>query len=350
MKRLYDMPIGIRFAIGCACLLSPLISSAGTFVAHDVKVLNPADSILLAGTVSEPAEGTVSAVLVMATGSGLQNRDEEAFGKKPFKVIAEKLSADGFAVLRMDDRGFGESEGAETVANATNDDFKSDVEAGIEYMKALYPGKKIGILGHSEGGTTAIRIAASHPESIDFIITLAAPAWPGDSIVVSQSRALAMAIQGKWDGEATQKNLVEIAKSSLPDIQKRIAMMTVAGEAFGEAAKLPQVQQNMLQQVNAMISPWYVATLRYNPANDIKNIKIPWLALNGAKDLQVLPGNLLTIKQLNPDADTRELPGLNHLFQHCSSGLPQEYAGIIEDISADIPQIISQWLNAEVCK
>lgn len=313
------------------------------FAAEEVEVWNPVDSIRLAGTLTVPTHSPKGAV-VLATGSGLQNRDEEAFSHRPFKVLAEHLSVNGFAVLRMDDRGFGQSEGAELIATSTTDDFARDIACGLDFVRSRFPNLPAGVLGHSEGGTIAIKLASNPNTRCDFIITLAAPAWSGDSIIMSQSRAIATQMTGRWDGEQAERKILDIAKSPLPQFVKRANVSVILNETLGEVAKIPEVQQSLKAQLDVMVSPYYVAMLTYDPSADIRSINVPWLALNGDKDLQVLPANLHTISRLNPSATTVMLPNHNHMFQNCTTGLMQEYPLIPEDLSQQTLNEVTDWL------
>lgn len=316
---------------------------AAGFTERDVTVANDAAGIALAGTLTEPCDGELRGAVVLATGSGAQDRDETIFGHKPFKVIAEHLSSAGYAVLRMDDRGVGESGG--DFKTAVTDDFVSDIRSGLRYLDSCYVDLPTGVIGHSEGGTIAIKCAVAD-KNCDFIVTLAAPAWAGDSIIMSQSRALAVALTGKWDAETRQRRLLDIAKSYQPDFQARIALFAAMSEMTGEAAQLPAVKTQISQQIDALLSPWYRAMLRYDPADDISRVTVPWLALNGTLDCQVLPGNLDTIAMLNPAAETMLLPGLNHLFQTCTTGLPMEYQSLTEPISPALLSALTRWLTS----
>lgn len=328
-----------RILLGLA-LMAGISASAGDFKAEDVKVVNPKAGITLAGTVTAPATGTPRAALVMATGSGPQDRDETVFGHKPFKTIAEYLSANGYAVLRMDDRGVGDSEGERLMA--TTDDFTTDIAAGLAWVDSCYAGVPKGVIGHSEGGIIALKSAPD----CDFIITLAGPAWSGDSIVMSQSRAAALAVTGRWDAEDLQRRILSTLKSPMADFQARITVTSLISQAYGSMASMAGVQDQIAQQVDAVVSPWYRSFLRYDPADDARAVSVPWLALNGSKDTQVLPANLSTFKELNPAVEAVELPGLNHLFQNAGTGLPNEYAAISEDFAQSALDAILLWLNA----
>ncbi len=320
-----------------------MTAAAQSFTEQDVKVYNTQHNITLGGTLTMPDGDKPKAGLVLATGSGQQNRDEEIMGHKPFKAIAEYLSARGYAVLRIDDRGVGESGG--NPATSTTDDYVVDISAAMDKLDSCLTVKvPIGVLGHSEGGTVAIKIANDNPEC-DFIVTLGAPAWSGDSIVMSQARAIATAMLGRWDGEATQRRILNLIKSETPTIMVRTSLYQILSEQLGEMAKMPEIQKQLSQQIEVLCSPWYREMIKYDPADDIRSVSVSWLALNGSKDIQVLPENLSTISSLNPEVTTRLMEGHNHLMQHCSTGLMQEYASIPEDISEDVLAEICKWLD-----
>ncbi len=315
---------------------------AWAFSSKDVSVHNVSDNVVLAGTITLPDDGEPRAAIVMATGSGAQDRDEAVAGHKPFKAIAEYLSGRGYAVLRMDDRGVGGSTGARE--NVTTSSNVRDVEAGLAWLDSAYNDVPAGVIGHSEGGIIALRTAAENPKC-RFIVTLAGPAWKGDSLIMAQSRALAMAVMGKWDGEAQQRALLAIAESDRPEFLAAPMMSYEIAKALGDAALLPQGKEYIAKSVEGMLSPWYREFLRYDPAEDVRRVRVPWLALNGDKDLQVPVENLTTIRELNPAADAKVMEGHNHLFQHASTGLPTEYASLPEDISDETLAAIAAWLD-----
>ena len=287
----------------------------------EITVYNEQSGIKLAGTLAVPDTKSPKALFVFASGSGAQNRDEEIMGLRPFKVLSDVLINEGYGVLRMDDRGVGQSEGV--FETATLADFTSDAVSAVKHLKNLYPDIRVGILGHSQGGQVAVRAAANN--NADFIVTLAGPAWSGDSLVMSQCRALAVATTGSWPNESLERKLLDIAKSNIPDFTVRILLTAELSNTLGDIAKMPQVQEQIYNQISPLVTPMYRDLLRYNPADDISSVKVPWLALNGDKDLQVLVKNLETIKDLNPNAVTVIIPDHNHLFQPAITGLPTEY-------------------------
>lgn len=296
----------------------------------------------LAGTLTLPEAGAPRAVMVMATGSGRQDRDETLGRHKPFKAIADYLAGRGYATLRCDDRGTGGSTGDYEAASLP--DFAADVRAQLAFLASELPGVRTGVLGHSEGGMTALQSARAD-SLVAFMVTIGCPAWSGDSIVMSQARAIATAATGSWEMEEQERRYLDIAKSDAPTPKAAFMLKMAIMRDLGDMAKIPGVEAQLDGQISAMLSPEYRAFLRYDPGADIQAVKVPWLALNGDLDMQVVPANLLTIKELNPQADTRLLPGHNHLLQRAKSGMPQEYEVIAEDISPRALSAIADWLD-----
>lgn len=329
-------------------LLTGLISFSCFGLETEISVFNPIENIRLGGTLTVPDSiETPHALLVLVTGSGQQTRDEEVFGHQLFKDIANALAARGYATIRLDDRGIGASDG--DFAQSTTDDFVTDIAAAIAFADTTFRGVPVGVLGHSEGGQIAVRLGA-HSENCRYIVTLAAPAWPGDSIIMSQARALAEGTSGTWDKdkEELQRALLDLCKSQLPTPLARPVLIARLGAGLGEAATLPAVQQQLGATADVMLSDWYREFLRYNPADDIAAVRVPWLALNGTHDTQVLLGNISTIRNLNPQAEIQLLDRHNHLFQHCITGLVTEYPSITESISEETLSIITDWLDRNI--
>ncbi len=134
----------------------------------------------LAGTLTLPEGIAPHPAVVLITGSGPQNRDEELFGFKPFRVIADHLTRSGIAVLRYDDRGVGAFTG--DVSSATTADFATDVLAGVHLLKQRddIDSSKIGVIGHSEGGIVGPMVAQSG--ELAFVVILAGPSMSGTEI------------------------------------------------------------------------------------------------------------------------------------------------------------------------
>lgn len=310
----------------------------------DLKIENQVANIKLAGTLTYPTKDNAEIAIIMITGSGPQNRDEEILGHRPFKVIADFLSKNGMTVLRMDDRGCGDSEGD---LDSDIDDFVTDINSAVSFFRnhTKYKKYKLGLLGHSEGGSVAIKSSSK----ADFIITMAAPAIKGDSALLSQVKAL-LDVSGQgamWEStySAAKRRynwaMSDVSKDSLTNLLYDDVVKTIPSFMLTDATKA-----TINTQIAAMTSKHFRTLLRYNPEEDIKNISVPWLALNGNKDLQVPSDvNLSNIRRLNSEATVIEFDGLNHLFQKCNTGMPQEYSMIEETISEEVLHKILEWIN-----
>lgn len=280
------------------------------YTTQEVSFENKAAGAVLSGTLTWPEgyDGKKPVpVVIMVSGSGLQNRDEEVFGHKPFLVLADRLARNGIASLRYDDRGTGKSTG--DASKATTSDFMKDAAAGLELLRSM-DGKfsRVGVIGHSEGGLIAFMLAADG--RTDFIVSLAGTGVKGDTIIAGQSND-ALRRTGRP------------ANVTATDIRKQ-------AETGGNA--------------------WLKYFVNYDPADVIASTTCPVMALNGTMDTQVRPRlNLDKIKSLlphNAKNSIKEYNGLNHLFQHCTTGFADEYGTIEETMSEDVMKDIASWINS----
>ena len=321
---------------------------------EDVKFENAEAGITLAGTLSWPKEGSNFPVAVLVTGSGPQNRNEEVFDHRPFLVLSDHLTRNGIAVLRYDDRGVAESGG--NYATATIDDFSDDAAAAVAYVKTrkeINP-EKIGIIGHSMGGTIAFMLAGKDNSDLAYIVSMAGMAIPGDSLLRMQRYLTAKAsdisdvdvaqnellisrldsIVNKHSEEYILQNMDDIADFLLPDSLKD-------NKTF---------RAEFQYGIQVMISPEFKSIRNCNPAGVLTKIQCPVLAVNGEKDLQVpADANLDRVKALVKSPVTiKKYLGLNHLFQHAATGLITEYAQIEETIAPEVLRDITEWLQKTV--
>ncbi len=305
------------------------------YLVEQVYFHNPKDNIDLAGSLTLPSDySNETPIVVLVSGSGLQNRDEEIFDHKPFAVIADHLARNGIASLRYDDRGYGLSTGDPTKAKTS--DFANDAAAAIEYLHSEYKFKNIGIIGHSEGGSIAIMLAAQHIPN--FIITLAAPLVRGDSILVDQS------VYTLRESKVPEIMIEQykIALSALYEIKIEKGIDNVVTYTDYLTAQWPRlpIYNNLkenLRQIAMTDTPWLNEFIAYSPQADIDAIKCPALLLYGEYDVQVRPE--LNVPTLNATltADsfkiTKIFPKLNHLMQEAPTGSPSEYSTIEQTIS-----------------
>ena len=275
---------------------------------EEVAFKNVADGATLVGTLSYPIgyKKGKTPVVLMVTGSGQENRDEEIFDHKPFLVIADYLARHGVATLRYDDRGFGKSTGGD-VEHATTLDFMRDAASGVDFLRTSKQFGKVGVLGHSEGGSIAFMLGAKG--KVDFVISMAGVGVKGDTALTAQANKIL--------------------------------------ELTGQSMRYSTHQYRM----NAIIkrSPWLNFFIDYDPSEDISKTLCPVMAINGSRDIQVISSlNLAGIKahlKPNPKNIIKEYPSLNHLFQHCKTGNVSEYRIIEETVSPEVLEDIVRFIK-----
>jgi pimeloyl-ACP methyl ester carboxylesterase len=327
---------------------------------EEVSFENAEAGITLAGTLTLPKKDGSFPAVVLISGSGAQNRDEELMGHKPFLVIADYLTRNGIAVLRFDDRGTAASTG--DFKTATSVDFSKDVEAAVRYLQTRKEinRKKIGLIGHSEGGIIAPMLA-SRSKDVAFIVLLAGTGVQGDRLLLSQQEAIYTASgmnEAEWE---TVKAINEKAFAMVIRSTDTVQLKTDLTEYLKQVLKdhpsqKPQgvsEEQFIQLSVTQITHPWMIHFIKYHPAPALEKTKCPVLALNGKKDLQVpAKENLEAIQTAltkggNKQVTTKEIPGLNHLFQECTTGLPAEYATIEQTFSPVALEDILQWINLQ---
>jgi pimeloyl-ACP methyl ester carboxylesterase len=285
-------------------------------------------------------------------------------GHQPFLVLADYLTRRGVAVLRVDDRGVGKSTG--NFGAATSRDFADDALAGVHFLKSrqdINP-RQIGLIGHSEGGLIA-PLVSTQSKDVAYLVLMAGPGVAGEEILQRQTelimKANGMAPEGIQSSLDLQDRLFKILRQE-PDaaraeqkmteaVQQATAAMTDAQkQASGLTGEGPRM---MAKQLN---TPWFRFFLTYDPRQTLRKVKVPVLALNGEKDLQVTPKeNLAAIAAAlkeggNQKVQTRELPGLNHLFQTAQTGSPSEYAQIEETLAPAAMQQVADWIARQTGK
>jgi uncharacterized protein len=349
---------------------------------EEVTYENTKHKVKLEGSLTLPqGDGPFPCVLLI-TGSGMQDRDETLFGHKPFLVLADHLTRNGIAVLRVDDRGANKS--SKVSQDDTSADFMEDVLAGVNYLKTrkeINP-KKIGLMGHSEGGLIAPMAAAQAPDDIAFIILLAGTGLPGDQIMGMQSRALLKAtgapekfldwnagvhrqlialLRVEKDVNAVREKTKEILTAEMgkmePDVRVFLAKSVAALKGKTEGNEEPKLEELVLKQmepqIKAFTGGWFRFFLQFDPRPTLSKVKCPVLALNGELDLQVPPKeNLAEIAKAlkaggNADVTVKEFPKLNHLFQTCKTGSVSEYGQIEETIAPNVLECITEWIKTK---
>ena len=300
--------------------------------------------VMLAGSLTLPKEAKNVPAVVLVSGSWPQDRNEEIMGHKPFLVIADYLTRHGIAVLRYDDRGFGESTG--NFATATTADFASDATAVVDYLmqRPEVDARRVGVIGHSEGGLVAPMVALGRP-TLDFIVLMAGPGLRGDSILMLQSDLILEA-----------SGVDKTQRQQAAAINRQIYDLVLEHKPIEEIEALlsQYMPQERVQSEAVLISsPWYRYFLSYDPYPVMAQVACRVLALNGTKDLQVpYRENLQTIECAlkeggNQQYTIKPIEGLNHLFQHCATGIPSEYAQIEETISVEVLELMKGFVLEE---
>jgi hypothetical protein len=315
---------------------------------EEVRLENQVARVKLAGTLTLPRDAGPHPAVVLITGSGPQDRDESLWSHKPFLVLADHLTRLGIAVLRCDDRGTYRSKG--DFAAATHADFVNDALAAIGWMKT-HPRinhRRIGLIGHSEGGIIAPLVGARNP-AVAFMVLLAGSGVTGDEIILAQS-SLIGTVTGlpREQVEANARNLREILNLITKETDEAVLQVKLREALTG---KVPPAQVDL--QLKTLTTPWFRYFLTYDPAATLRRVTKPVLAMNGEKDLQVpAKQNLDAIRAAlsaagNTHAEIVEMPGLNHLFQTAKTGSPAEYGVIEETIAPAALEKIARWIASQ---
>lgn len=323
------------------------------------------DGIKLSGSLTLPEGEEPFPAVLLISGSGPQDRNEEAWKYKPFLMIADRLTRQGIAVLRMDDRGTGKSGGR--YADATLQLAATDAECALDYLlrrKDIRRGKT-GLAGHSMGGTIAFRIAAQRPQDVAFVLSLAGAAIPGkdlmmhqcEKIILSQlpaaaSDSLRTLYEELYGTMALPLPLDSIRHRSTPLMVSIWQHLGINEDTYRENLTDSIRRRKARQLIEQAISPEIASITQYDPSHDLSRVQCPVWAVNGAKDLQVLPEeNLKAIKTLakgSPQVVTHIYPGLNHLFMEAPTGHPSEYGLLKGNFSQEVLQDMAEWIRKTV--
>lgn len=322
------------------------------YIEEEVSV-DCGNGVIISGTLTRPGGNGKTPAVLLITGSGAQNRDEEIMGHKPFLVLADFLTKNGIAVLRYDDRGTARSTG--NFSSATSLDLAEDAEQMFEWLRkqnGIDP-KHVGLIGHSEGGLIGPMIAARN-KNVAMVVLLAGPGYSGEEILMQQNRRI-FELQGVEDSListrlACLKDLFEACRDTSSANQKLYRNIIekhtqkLDKSQCDKIALHPRDSYSWWQQLAA---PWMQTFLDIDPKEYLPMVKCPILALGGEKDSQVLAReNLESIRELTHNkAEIHILPQLNHLFQHCDTGLSNEYMFIEETLSIEVLELIKKFIE-----
>lgn len=324
------------------------------YLVEDVKINNLENGVMLAGTLTLPkVSSRKPPVVILISGSGPQDRDENFMGHRPFLVLSDYLTRNGIAVLRYDDRGVGESTG--NFEQATTEDFSADVLSAIDFLKNRtdIDVENIGLIGHSEGAIIAPKVA-NNSDDLAFIIMLAGTGTSGKEVSLQQAMDYRnFPVDDEEQYKAYVKEAINIAAS-----EKDSAVVKKELESFYQTSEVlasilpPNIDKEEFIEnlVKSRTNPWIRYFYNYDPAQEIKRINIPALALYGSNDTQVPPKyHMKAVKEALKESDSKNyevllMDGLNHLFQESKTGNISEYSQIEQTISPQVLDKISSWI------
>ena len=335
------------------------------YIEEEVVIKNK--DITLAGTFSKPKTGLKYPAVILITGSGPQNRDEEIFGFKIFRLINDNFVSKGIAVLRLDDRGIGGSTDKKG-GSSTTLDFVTDISSAVDFLKGRsdVESNKIGLFGHSEGGLISY-ILASQSKDIAFIISMAGPSLRGDSLLIHQIEKISRTSGAsedeikeslKWQNKSYDALRSDKGWDEINDylMMQGIKQRSLLSEELIKSITDSIIQIRVNLQLSQLKSPWMRMFLDLDPADYIPKIKCPALMLFGEKDVQVPAEENKTalermIKMNNlMNFTIKVIPQANHLFQKIDKGTIQEYAILDKKFTPEFLETIDAWLKANVLK
>ncbi|WP_316797724.1 alpha/beta hydrolase [Pedobacter frigidisoli] len=346
-------------------LVALVLTSVNLFAQEEEVLFKNADkSITIGATVSLPKGNTSGNAVVLVSGGGVQDRDGKMAGHPYFKLLADYFNAKGLTVLRMDDRGIGKTTGQYDLA--TTADFADDALSAIAYLKSRkdLKLKRIGLVGHSEGGA-ASAIAASKSKDVAFIISLAGLALDGQSSLKFQNEDLVASAKISDVDKKRSNEINNLMFKTAYQYVDSANMEQKLNDTYNEWKKKDDVYFKTLNiefdhfrfpvysYVMNAVKPWYRYFLKFDPVNFLPKVRVPILAINGDKDLMVRSEvNLdnwknLPLKGGNKDVTIKQIAGMNHLLQHCITCEQQEYSQIKEAITPEVFTTIDGWLKKE---
>lgn len=315
----------------------------------EVEFFNHRDSIKLAGTLSITSSEKPSPAVILVSGSGSQNRDEELYGHKPFAVIADYLTRNGIAVLRFDDRGIGGSE-LGNPQNVTSIDLSYDAESALDYLLSRddIDNDNVGIIGHSEGGMINWMIASRRQKDVKFVISLAGTSIKGSEVLRTQQRAIYKA-----------SGIPEVTINANEQLFDQIWKIVENNEEIADGEKelrkylsgMGATEEQIQVYCDQLLIPWMYEFIKMDPRPFIEAATCPGLVLNGTKDTQVVAETNIPVweeiasnRGESSKITIQVYEGLNHLFQHCEKGNPEEYQQIKETISPEILDAMKDYI------
>jgi uncharacterized protein len=305
----------------------------------------------LAATLTLPQAAAPCPAVLLIGGSGPNDRDETTAGHKTFLVLSDFLTRRGIAVLRYDKRGIAQSTG--NYAAATLEDFAQDSQSAFAYLKSRkeVDAKRLGIIGHSEGGILG-SLVATRSNNVSWLVLLGTPVTTGEKTLLRQSELIART--GGLPEEQITRSLefdrhayAVVREEKNPEAMEKRLNALVQQSGLGEAMPPEALQA----QIRLMTSPWFREFLVYDPQPVLEKLQCPVLALSGDRDLQVdSTENVPLLRKAyetsgNKDFTIVEIVGVNHMFQTAQSGSPALYGAIEETIAPSVLTVAGNWIT-----
>lgn len=329
------------------------------YKSEEVQFVSANKEVMLAGTLTLPDGPGPFGAVVLISGSGPQNRDEELLSHKPFLVLSDYLTRQGIAVLRYDDRGVGKSTG--NFGTATTLDFADDAQGAFQYLlsRGEIDQKQIGLAGHSEGAMIAPVVASRNPR-VAFVVMMAGPGQKSTDLMADQARLVSLAAgepaASVEESVALNQRLFTVLLQQPNDSVAATEMKTLVKEAVAASKTLTETEKKeQIEQLpvtlRRILNPWFRTFIAWDPSPWLEKVKCPVLAINGTTDLQVPSAKNLPLVEAalrkggNHRVKVVEPEGLNHLFQHSASGNPMEYGTIEETFAPEVLKAIGAWMK-----
>lgn len=301
--------------------------------------------ITISGTLTEPRSGGPFPAVMLINGSGANDRNEELLGHKPFLLLADTLTRAGYAVLRTDKRGVGQTGGR--LNSASYRDLTDDIAAGMTFLRGRseIDARRIGLFGHSEGGYLAPLYAQRPDSGVAFVIMMAGPAVPGSEVLLEQNR-LILTAQGATLEQVDKQVGFTSTLSALLCKGDPVAAKDYVRQHNDTLAADERLSEEAMDE---LVAPYMAALVCYDPAPALAALRVPVLAFYGSKDLQVPAaqneGPARTLLAADPDATVTVFDDLNHLMQPADKGTPDEYSRIETTIDPQVLTTVSAWLT-----
>ena len=260
-------------------------------------------------------------LVVMIAGSGPTDRDgnNPSMKNNSLKMLSDSIHSYGISTFRFDKRGIAQSKVSGLMEDDMNiDTFVEDTKKWIQLLASLYK-KKIVVLGHSEGSLIGMLASKNNPNVKGFI-SLAGAGIPADSIILNQIGSKMPAILPK-----TSEYLAQLKKGK----------------------RIDSVDKMMYMLFRPSVQPYMISWIHKNPCEEIQNLNIPILILQGDQDLQVNVSDADRLAQCASKSQKVILKDMNHVLKEVHSFMENQasYAQPNKPLHSEIVKEMRSFLN-----